>query len=99
MALWRKAGLTALLITATLSAQGVAPAPNVDFRNFSFPFPDAKFLPVPDKMTWMSMNMAHTVTLTNGRYDFGKTDPASGPSLILDQVLYGYLTSSKQLDA
>ena len=40
-----------------------------------------------------------TVTLVNGRYDFDATEPSRGPSIILDQVRYGYVTTSTQLDA
>jgi hypothetical protein len=70
-----------------------------DFRNFTYPFPNQKFIPVPDKLAWMSLNVKTTVTLANGRYDFDRANPSAGPSLILDRVLYGYLTSPKQLDA
>jgi hypothetical protein len=72
---------------------------NIDFRNFTFPFPTQEFIPVPDKLAWMSLNVKTTVTLVNGRYDFDRANPSAGPSLILDRVLYGYLTSPKQLDA
>ena len=72
---------------------------SVDFRNFTYPFPNQEFIPVPDKLAWMSLNVKTTVTLINGRYDFDRANPSAGPSLILDRVLYGYLTSSKQLDA
>jgi hypothetical protein len=50
-------------------------------------------------LAWMSLNVKTTVTLINGRYDFDQANPSAGPSLILDRVLYGYLTSPKQLDA
>src|SRR5262245_25632844 len=70
-----------------------------DFRNFTYPFPNQKFIPVPDKLAWMSLNVKTTVTLVSGRYDFDGANPSAGPSLILDRVLYGYLTSPKQLDA
>ncbi|MCU1315716.1 MAG: hypothetical protein JWN63_1038, partial [Candidatus Acidoferrum typicum] len=50
-------------------------------------------------MTWMSLNVKGTITLVNGRYDFEKANPPAGPSVILDRVLYGYLTSAMQLDA
>lgn len=72
---------------------------NIDFRNFAYPFPVQKVMPVPDKLAWMSLNVKTTVTLANGRYDFDQANPSEGPSLILDRVLYGYLTSAKQLDA
>jgi hypothetical protein len=72
---------------------------NIDFRNFTYPFPVPKFIPVPDKLAWMSLNVKTTVALVNGRYNFDQADPLAGPSLILDRVLYGYLTSAKQLDA
>ena len=70
-----------------------------DFRNFTYPFPHQKFMPVPDKLAWMSLSVRTTVTLVNGCYDFNGANPSAGPSLILDRVLYGYLTSPKQLDA
>jgi hypothetical protein len=72
---------------------------SLDFRNFTYPFPNQEFIPVPDKLAWMSLNAKTTVTLVNGRYDFDRANPSAGPSLILDRVLYGYLTSPKQLDA
>jgi hypothetical protein len=50
-------------------------------------------------MTWMGMNVKGRIRLVNGRYDFNKTDPSSGPWLILDRVLYGYITLGKELDA
>jgi hypothetical protein len=89
-------GLGALACTA-----GLLPAlgQSVDFRNFTFPFPDGEFHPVPSKMTWMSLNINNAVTLVNGRYDFDKEHPSMGPAAILDRVLYGYLTSAKQPDA
>ena len=72
---------------------------SIDFRNFTYPFPTQKFTPVPDKLAWMSLNVKTTVTLDNGRYDFNPANPSAGASLILDRVLFGYLTSAKQLDA
>ena len=56
-------------------------------------------MPVPDKLAWMSLNVKTAITLVNGRYDFDQANPSAGPSLILDRVMYGYLTSAKQLDA
>lgn len=47
----------------------------------------------------MNPDAKATVKLVNGRHDFDQSDPSQGPSLILDRVQYGYLTSSKQLDA
>jgi hypothetical protein len=72
---------------------------SIDFRNFTYPFPAQEFIPVPDKLAWMSLNVKTTITLVNGRYDFDRANPSAGPSLILDRVLYGYLTSPKQFDA
>jgi hypothetical protein len=71
---------------------------NIDFRNFTFPFPPTAFLGVPDGMKWMA-NVTTSVTLVNGRHDFDTNGPSRGPSVILDEVRYGYLTMSGQLDA
>lgn len=91
--------LSLIICAAILNGQQPATDPNIDFRNFSYPFPSGEYLSVPGKMSWMSLTEKNLVTLVKGRYDFNKSDPAAGPSVILDQVLYGYLTSSKQLDA
>jgi hypothetical protein len=72
---------------------------NIDFRNFMYPFPTQRFIPVPDKLAWMSLNVKTNVRLVNGRYDFNRAEPSAGPSLSLNRVLYGYLTSGEQLDA
>jgi hypothetical protein len=93
----RLLGILALAFVA-LGQQRTADQ-SFDFRNFTYPFPNQKFMPVPDKFEWMSLNVKTTVTLVNGRYDFDRANPSAGPSLILDRVLYGYLTSPKQLDA
>jgi hypothetical protein len=71
---------------------------NIDFRNFTFPFPPTAFLGVPDGMKWMA-NVTTSVTLVNGRHDFDTNGPSRGTSVILDEVRYGYLTMSGQLDA
>jgi len=91
-------GLLPLAFAAIHGQLGAADQ-NIDFRNFTYPFPTQTFIPVPDKLAWMSLNVKTTVTLVNGRYDFDQGDPSGGPSLILHRVLYGYLTSAKQLDA
>jgi len=83
----------------TLCGQTSSPASNIDFRNFTYPFPAEKLLGVPSEMKWMSLNEKSTVALENGRYDFDRSYPTRGPSLILNRVLYGYLTSANQLDA
>ncbi len=54
---------------------------------------------MPEDLAWMSMNVKSTATLVNGRYDYDKANPSTAPSITLDRVLYGYLTSTKQLDA
>lgn len=87
------------LALIALHGQTQTPAQGIDFRNFTYPFPTHKFIPVPDRLEWMSLNAKSTVTLVNGRHDFDQVDPSKGPSLILDRVKYGCLTSSKQLDA
>lgn len=89
----------ALACTAIL-CRGQQPPPrkSIDFRNFTFAFGTGE-PSVPSKMTWMSLNVEGAVTLLNGRYDFDKSNPSAGPSVILDRVLYGYLTSAVQLDA
>ena len=46
-------------------------------------------------MEWTDPNAKAKVPLVNGRRDY---DP-DGPSIILEQVQYGYLTSARQLDA
>jgi len=56
-------------------------------------------LGVPDRMKWMEMDVMTTVTVVNGRRDFHTNSPSRGPSVILDEVRYGYLTMSGQLDA
>lgn len=71
----------------------------VDFRNFTFAFPGEELDGVPSGIAWMSLNVRDTITLVNGRYDFDKANPSAGSSVILDRVLYGYLTSATQLDA
>lgn len=91
-------GTLALALLA-LNGQAQAADRDVDFRNFTYPFSSPEFLPVPDRPAWMSLNTKSTVTLVNGRHDFDEANPSQGPSLILDRVHYGYLTSSKQLDA
>jgi hypothetical protein len=86
-------------VSAALHGQQRIADPNIDFRNFTYPFPAQNFIPVPDKLSWMSLNVKPTVTLVNGRYDFDQAIRSAGPTLILDRVLYGNLTSAKQLDA
>lgn len=86
-------------MSAALHGQQRIADPNIDFRNFTYPFPAQNFIPVPDKLSWMSLNVKPTVTLVNGRYDFDQAIRSAGPTLILDRVLYGNLTSAKQLDA
>src|SRR5271154_6158044 len=85
--------------TAGLHGQQRLEARNIDFRNFTFPFPSVAFLGVPDRMKWMETNVRTTVTLLNGRHDFDTDSPSRGPSVILDEVQYGYLTNILQLDA
>jgi hypothetical protein len=92
-------GIALLAGAATLSGQTSQQSQDIDFRNFAYPFPSERFVAVPDKFTWMSMNVRSTVRLVNGRYDFEKETNSTGPSIILDKVAYGYLTSDKQLDA
>ncbi len=94
----RTFGVLAIAFAALYGQQRDADQ-SIDFRNFTYPFPAQKVMPVPDKPAWMSLNVKTAVTLVNGRYDFDQADPAGGPSLILDRVQYGYLTSAKQLDA
>src|SRR5579864_4096131 len=94
----RMFGVLALAFAALHGQQRTADQ-RIDFRNFTYPFPAPEFPPVPDKFAWMSLSMKSTVTLVNGRYDFDRANPSAGPSLILNRVLYGYLTSPKQLDA
>ena len=45
------------------------------------------------------MNGKATVTLVNGRHDFDTNGPSLGPRITLEEVKYGNLTMSKQLDA
>jgi len=47
----------------------------------------------------METNAITTVTLVNGRYDFDTSNPSGSPSVILNEVRYGNLTMSGQLDA
>jgi hypothetical protein len=64
---------------------------DVDFRNFSYPFPHRKFLPVPDKLRWLPVETATHVSLRNGEHAF----PCGFPqceSLTFDQVRYGEVT-------
>jgi len=94
----RTFGVLALAFAALHGQQRTA-YQSIDFRNFTYPFPAQKFIPVPDKLAWMSLNVKTALTLVNGRYDFDRANPSAGPSLILDRVLYDYLTSAKQLDS
>ncbi len=87
--------IIAVLGASLLMSQQRPQVRNVDFRNFTFPFPASDLLGAPGDMEWLSANEKGRVTLVNGRHDF---DP-DGPSVILDEVKYGYLTSSRQLDA
>src|SRR5215467_12149939 len=98
MPLFALAWIMACAAAAALGGQRGPANQNVDFRNFTYPFPAEKRLDVPGKMAWMSMNAKDSVRLTNGRYDFEKTNPP-GPILLLTRVECGYLTSEKQLDA
>lgn len=82
-----------------LNSQRHTEVRNIDFRNFTFPFPGDLALAVPDHMSWMSNQVNTTVTLVNGRYDFNKNESFGGSSVILNQVHYGYLTMSGKLDA
>jgi len=82
-----------------LSSQQRPQVRDIDFRNFTFPFPSIALLGVPDRMKWMETNVKTTVTLVNGRRDFDTNGPSRGPSVTLDEVRYGYLTMSGQLDA
>jgi hypothetical protein len=90
-----------MLALALLALNGQAQAADrdVDFRSFAYPFPSCKFIPVPDRLVWMNPDVKSTVTLVDGRHNFDRSEPTQGPSLILDQVHYGYLTSSEHLDA
>ena len=83
----------------TLYSQPRPEVRNIDFRNFTFPFPEADFLTAPGSITWMETNVKTSVTLVNGRHDFDTNGPSRGPSVTLDEVRYGYLTMSGQLDA
>jgi hypothetical protein len=82
-----------------LSSQQRPEVRHIDFRDFTFPFPPIASLGVPDRMKWMETKVKTSVTLVNGRCDFDTNDPSRGPSVILDEVRYGYLTMSGQLDA
>jgi hypothetical protein len=97
MPFYSLARIVAFVSAAVFSGQGPVNQ-DVDFRNFTYPFPAEERLEVPGHMAWMSMNVKNAVTLVNGRYDFEKTNPP-GPTLLLHRVEYGYLTSEKQLDA
>ena len=60
----------------------------VDFKNFSYPFPRRKFLPVPDTLRWLPLETATHVSLRNGEHPF----PCGVPrceSLTFDQVRFG----------
>jgi hypothetical protein len=95
----RRVGLVALVLAALSDPLVRGAERDIDFRNFVYPFPADDSLPVPSKLAWMSMSVKTTVKLVNGRYYFDQAEPSRGPSLILDRVQYGYLTSAKQLDA
>jgi hypothetical protein len=83
------------LLLLTLSS---AAAQNVDFRNFTYPIPQGKLF-VPGDLKWMTNEPAINVTLVDGSYNFEEKGPGRGPSLTIDEVLYGDLTMSNQLDA
>ena len=82
-----------------LSSQQRSEVRNIDFRNFTFPFPPNAAPGVPTDVTWMETSVKTTVTLVNGRHDFDRQDPSRGPSISLADVHYGYLTMSGELDA
>lgn len=91
--------LVLMLGTHVLNSQQRPEVRTIDFRNFTFPFPPNPGSRVPDDVRWMETDVRTTVTLVNGRRDFSRSEPSRGPSVVLGQVYYGYLTMSGQLDA
>ena len=82
-----------------LSSQQRPEVRNIDFRNFTFPFPLKTDHRESGEVGWMETDVKSTVTLVNGRRDLDKNHPSRGPSVTLAQVHYGYLTMNRQLDA
>ena len=73
---------------------------NIDFRNFTYPFPtEDSLLSISGEVKWMDRANKNTITLVNGRWDSNKEDPPMWPCVTLSEVRYGYLTMSGQLDA
>jgi len=87
--------MIALMLLLTLSS---AAAQNVDFRTFTYPIPPGE-LRMPGDLKWTSNEPNVKVTLVDGSYEFAKKAPPPRPSLTIDEVLYGHLTSGPQLDA
>ena len=89
--------VAALLII--IAAKGQPHSENVDFRNFTFPFPHEALREAPDHLKWMDPETISTITLVNGRWDSNPEQSSNRPSATLSRVYYGYLTMSGQLDA
>jgi hypothetical protein len=49
---------------AALTGLQCTASQDIDFRNFTYPFPNEKFHPVPDKLAWMNLKMNSSVTLS-----------------------------------
>jgi hypothetical protein len=65
---------------------------DVDFRNFTYPLP--LHPSVPDHLRWMNSDIkTQKVNLTRGQYE------SQGSTITLDEILFGYVTMSKQSDA
>ncbi len=60
---------------------------DVDFKNFAYPFPNRKFIPVPSKLRWMPLVNGRRLSLRNGEYSFC-ADRNCG-SLRLDRAEFG----------
>jgi hypothetical protein len=64
---------------------------DVDFKNFSYPLPSRKFIPVPSKLRWLPRTKANYLSLHDGEYKFPCELPNSYrcPSALLSQVGFG----------
>lgn len=73
---------------------------DVDFKNFAYPFPHRNFIPVPDKLLWMTLAGAKVVLLRDGRYTFAcDADPSGCPTLTWDQVDFVHINRLPETSA
>jgi hypothetical protein len=63
---------------------------DVDFKNFSYPFIQRKFVSVPNELRWLPLAKATYVTLHDGRYSFPCDDPTC-ELITFDSAIFGEL--------